>query len=114
MDTNSDIPDLDLRSVQSVMKLGGKKKLDALIALIQESGPARLREIKEAQSLSEARAAAQALKTSAGNLGLARLEDLCDQLIASKSWAPGSPLIQQMELSYRAGHKALLEQRSKF
>jgi hypothetical protein len=113
MDPDAEIPTLDPRAFASVMKLGGKKKLDALMALLSESAPARLKELAEATTLGEAKASAQALKTSAGNLGLARLEDLCDQILTAKTWTPGSGLVASMEAAFKKGHQALLAERSK-
>lgn len=112
MDSNQDIPDLDQRTVQNVMKLGGKKKLDALISSFSDAGPVRMQDLKEAPVLAQARTAAQALKISAGNLGLARLEDTCDQILSCKTWAPGSALLKQAEQAFERGRKALLAYRS--
>ena len=107
MDPESEIPYLDLYTLQSVMKLGGKKKLDTLIAILNESGPLRLQDLKDAKTLPAALSAAKMLKASAGSLGLARLEDLCDQIVACKTWSPASELIQEVEQAYRKGVKAL-------
>jgi hypothetical protein len=52
------------------------------------------------------------LKVSAGSLGLARLEDLCDQIVGCKTWSPASDLIQEVEQAYRRGLKALLSHRN--
>jgi hypothetical protein len=113
MDAFDDIPTLDPHAFHSVMKIGGKKRLDALMGLLNESGPARIREIKEATSLSEAKAAASVLKSSASNLGLARLEDLCDQIIDAKTWSPNPELVRQLEQSYRQGREGLQALRDK-
>jgi HPt (histidine-containing phosphotransfer) domain-containing protein len=94
------------------MKLGGKKKLDTLIAILNESGPLRLQDLKDAKTLPAAQSAAKMLKVSAGSLGLARLEDLCDQIVGCKSWNPASDLIQEVEQAYRKGVKALLSHRN--
>jgi HPt (histidine-containing phosphotransfer) domain-containing protein len=113
MDPLDEIPFLDPYAFNTVMKMGGKKKLDTLLGLLRESAPARLQEIKAAPSLAEAKAAAAALKTSAGNLGLARLEDSCDQILAFKTWDGAPALVASMEQSYRKGLEALLSQRGK-
>jgi hypothetical protein len=107
-----EIPYLDLRTVQSVMKLGGKKKLDTLISVLNESAPLRIQDLKDAQTLATAQSAARMLKVSAGSLGLARLEDLCDQIVGAKTWTPGADLLKEVELSYRRGVKALLSHRN--
>jgi HPt (histidine-containing phosphotransfer) domain-containing protein len=113
MEKPAEIPNFDPYAFNSLMKMGGKKKLDALIGLLKESAPARMAELKAAPSLSEAQAAARALKTSAGNLGLARLEDFCDQVLVLKAWDAGNGLIPQMDASLRQGLAALLAQRAK-
>jgi HPt (histidine-containing phosphotransfer) domain-containing protein len=113
MDKEPDIPDFDPRAFNSIMKMGGKKKLDALTALFAESAPARLRELVAAQDLGEARAAAQALKNGAGNLGLGRLEDLCDQVLNAKSWPAAPGLVAAMEQAYRRGQTALQAERAR-
>jgi predicted transcriptional regulator len=95
------------------MKMGGKKKLDALIQLIQESGPARVAELAATPDLREAQAAARALKTSAANLGLAALEDLCDQVIEAKAWSQGHPLAGEAKAALARGHAALLAERAR-
>lgn len=70
------------RIIGSVMKQGGKKKLDTLLTLFRAEAPQRVAEIESAADLTEAKAAARVLKTSAGNLGLLGLEDLCDRVLA--------------------------------
>jgi len=112
VDPESEIPYLDLYTVQSVMKLGGKKKLDTLIAILNESGPLRLQDLKAAATLPAAQSAAKMLKVSAGSLGLARLEDLCDQIVGCKTWDQALELIQEVEQAYRKGLKALLSHRN--
>lgn len=107
------IADLDPRAVQSIMKLGGKKKLDTLTQMAQEHGPARIQELGEAADLKEAQAAARALKVSAANLGLAALEDLCDQVIECKTWQKGHPLAAACGGALQRGLKALAAERSR-
>ena len=107
-----DIPDLDPRSFQSLLKLGGKKKLDALMELLQGSGPERVQELLGAKSLDEAKAAAKVLKSSAANLGLAALEDTCDQILAAKSWAPRHPLALEAQSRLAKGQAALKQARA--
>jgi HPt (histidine-containing phosphotransfer) domain-containing protein len=72
------------RIIQSVMKSGGKKKLDALLGMFKTEAPQRVSEILTAADAVEAKAAARVLKSSAGNLGLLGLEDLCDQVLAGQ------------------------------
>lgn len=105
------IPDLDPRALQGVMKMGGKKRLDTLIQMIQEHGPKRVQELAVASSLAEAQAAAAALKTSASHLGLSALEDLCDQVLEAKQWAPGSPLASQASDALKRALTALAKER---
>jgi hypothetical protein len=116
MDTSQDIPYevpyLDVYTVQSVMKLGGKKKLDTLISILNDSAPLRIQDLKDAGTLSAAQSAAKMLKVSAGSLGLARLEDLCDQILNCKTWESGSSLVAQTEQAFKLGHKALLSHRN--
>lgn len=107
------IHNLDSRAIQSLMKMGGKKKLDTLIELFKEQGPARVQELLSASSLSEAQAAARVLKTSASHLGLSVLEDLCDQVLKAHQWSGGSPLAQQIQASYPLALSALLAERNR-
>ena len=107
------IPDLDPRAVNSLMKLGGKKRLDALIQLLHEHGPIRIAELSATAELREAQAAARALKSSAANLGLAALEDLCDQVIEAKSWSLGHPLAAAAKAALARGNAALAAERSR-
>jgi hypothetical protein len=101
------IPDLDPRAIQGMMKMGGKKKLDTLIQMLQDHAPVRLKELAAATALSEAQAAARVLKTSASHLGLGSLEDCCDQVLESASWSPGSPLAAEAAAAYQRGLAAL-------
>ena len=71
----------------SVMRQGGKKKLDTLLGLFKSEAPKRVAEIEAAGDSAELKGAATVLKSSAANLGLLGLEDLCDQVIASGSAA---------------------------
>jgi|GEM_PF-2889336 len=107
MDPGKDIPDLDQRTLQSVMKMGGKKKLDNLIDILDGSGSIRIQDLKGAKTLADAKEAAKSLKNSAGNLGLAQLEDICDQILDCKAWSPGSGLLKQAEAAFERGRKAL-------
>ncbi|HTB21311.1 MAG TPA: hypothetical protein VK914_01245 [bacterium] len=107
MDSGPEIPYLDLHTVQSVMKLGGKKKLDALIGSLNDLAELRMQDLKDAQTLSQAQSAAKGLKISASSLGLARLEDLCDQILSGQSWQAGSNLVAQTELALTKGRQAL-------
>ena len=107
------IPDLDPRAAHSLMKMGGKKKLDALMQLLKESGPARVAELAATPDLREAQAAARALKSSAANLGLAALEDLCDQVLEAKAWSAKHPLAAEAEAALARGSAALLAERAR-
>ena len=107
-----DIPDLDPRNYQSLLKLGGKKKLDTLMDLLKASGPERVQELLAATSLLEAQSAAKALKNSAANLGLAALEDTCDQILAARAWAPRHPLALEAQSRLAQGQAALNKARA--
>lgn len=107
------IPDLDPHSYQSLLKLGGKKKLDTLMDLFKASGPDRVQELLGASTLAEAHAAANVLKHSAANLGLAALEDTCDQILALRAWAPRHPLALEAQSRLAKGQAALQQARSK-
>ena len=105
------IPDLDPRAVQSLMKLGGKKKLDTLMQLLLEHGPQRIAELSGTPDLREAQAAAKALKSSAANLGLGSLEDVCDQILEAQAWSAGHPLAAQAKAALARGSSALQAER---
>jgi hypothetical protein len=106
-----DLPDLDPRPYQSLLKLGGKKKLDTLLDLLKANGHERVKELQGTPDLTEAKAAARALKSSAANLGLAALEDVCDQVLALKAWSPRHPLSLEAESKLRKGLTLLIEAR---
>lgn len=107
------IPDLDPHAIHGIMKMGGKKKLDSLIQMLKDHGPARIQELLEASTLSEAQSAARVLKGSASHLGLGNLEDLCDQVLEAVQWTQRSPLAQQIQASYPRALSALLAERAK-
>lgn len=107
------LADLDPHAVHSIMKIGGKKKLDTLIQMLKDHGPTRLAELAQADDAAEAHAAAQALKSSAINLGLSALEDLCDQILAAKDWAPNSALASQAQAAFQRGLAALTAERNR-
>jgi hypothetical protein len=106
------IPDLDLRALQNLMKMGGKKQLDAEILLLKQDGAMRLKEWAAAGDLREAQAAARALKRSAAKLGLAALEDCCDQVLEAESWPINSGLVQAAKKAMQDGLKAVDLERS--
>jgi HPt (histidine-containing phosphotransfer) domain-containing protein len=108
-----DIADLDPHALQSVMKIGGKKKLDTLIQMLKEHGPQRLNELDQSNSLGEAQSAAKVLKNSAINLGLSSLENCCDEILAASQWNAGSPLAAQAKAAYQRGLAALMAERGK-
>jgi hypothetical protein len=105
--TAMDLPDLDPRAFQSLMKVGGKKKLDALLEMLKTNGPQRIHELLEADNLIEAQAAARALKNSAVNLGLSALEDTCDQILAAKDWKAKHALAVSAQSQLAKGQAAL-------
>ena len=107
------IPDLDPRAVHGLMKMGGKKKLDALIAMLRENGPARVSELAAAVELREAQSAAQARKHSASSLGLSALEDVCDQILEAKAWTAGHPLAREAAAALERGLRALAAERTR-
>lgn len=102
-----EFPDLDPKAFQGLMKMGGKKKLDTLVQMLKEHGPARIAELKGSEGV----AAAKALKTSASHLGLAALEDICDQII--EAGAVSSALSGQADAALKRGLAALQAERSK-
>lgn len=86
-------------ALHSLIKQGGKKKLDILLDLFKTEAPKRVDEIEQAPSASEAVASAKVLKASASTLGLYALEDSCDQIIAA-----GASLSLASELAKRPRH----------
>lgn len=102
-----EFPDLDPKAFQGLMKMGGKKKLDTLVQMLKEHGPARIAELKGPDGV----AAAKVLKTSASHLGLAALEDLCDQVVEAGTVPAGLPA--QAEAALKRGLAALEAERRK-
>ena len=82
------------RIFHSVVKQGGKKKLDSLLALFKAEAPQRIAEIAAAPDALEAKAAARVLKSSAANLGLLGLEELCDSIIAGQDYKAVLPRLK--------------------
>jgi hypothetical protein len=72
------------RMLHSIIKQGGKKKLDTLLALFRKEAPLRLAEMEATQDAVEAKATARVLKASCATLGLLGLEELCDQVIGNR------------------------------
>jgi hypothetical protein len=107
-----ELPDLEPHAYQSLLKLGGKKKLDTLLDLLKANGHERVKELQHTADLSEAKAAARPLKSSAANLGLAALEDVCDQILAAKTWSLKHPLSLEAEAKLRKGLALLIQARA--
>jgi hypothetical protein len=107
-----ELPDLEPHAYQSLLKLGGKKKLDTLLDLLKANGHQRVTEMQGTADLAEAKAAARALKSSAANLGLASLEDVCDQVLAAKAWSLKHPLSVEAEAKLRKGLSLLVQARA--
>ena len=103
--------DLDPHAYQSLLKQGGKKKLDTLMDMLKANGPERVQELLATSNLDEAKSIARALKSSAANLGLASLEDTCDQILTQKAWAAAHPLAQEAKSRLAKGQAALMKAR---
>lgn len=73
------------RMLSSIIKQGGKKKLDTLLTLFRKEAPKRLAEIQATSDGVDAKATARVLKASCATLGLLGLEELCDQIIAGRN-----------------------------
>ena len=73
------------RMLSSIIKQGGKKKLDTLMALFRKEAPKRIAEIEGTKDTVDAKATARVLKASCATLGLLGLEDLCDQIISGRA-----------------------------
>jgi hypothetical protein len=73
------------RMLQSIIKQGGKKKLDVLLALFRKEAPKRLAELEATSDGVDAKATARVLKASCATLGLMGLEELCDQIISGRN-----------------------------
>jgi hypothetical protein len=94
-----DFGDFEPRALQSLIKQGGKKKLDALLDMFKLESPKRVEEIEKANSAKDGAASARVLKSSAANLGLHALEDSCDQIIAAgAAFSAASPLAKRPRL----------------
>jgi hypothetical protein len=106
------IPDFDPKALQRLMKVGGKKQLDTEMQLIKDDGSMRLKEWAAASELREAQSAARALKASAAKLGLAALEDLCDQVLEAQSWPLDPSLVETAKGALQRGLRLLDSQRS--
>lgn len=103
--------DLDPHAYQSLLKQGGKKKLDTLMDMLKANGPQRIQELLATNSVDEAKSIARALKSSAANLGLASLEDSCDQILTQNAWSPKHPLALEAQRRLGLGQAALIKAR---
>jgi HPt (histidine-containing phosphotransfer) domain-containing protein len=75
-----DIPDLDPSALRRLRRFGGEKLLAEMIALFADHAPARLVAARNAFSRGDSigiKSALHALKSSAGQLGAARMHALC-------------------------------------
>jgi len=73
-------PILDPAAPARLRRIGGERLLGEMIRLFETGAPARVAEARAAASAGDAegmRATAHALKSTAGNLGLARLQAAC-------------------------------------
>lgn len=85
MATDSLGMEFEPRMLQSIIKQGGKKKLDTLLTLFRKEAPLRIAEIEATKDAVDAKATARVLKASCATLGLLGLEDLCDQIISGRA-----------------------------
>ena len=85
MSTDSLGMEFEPRMLQSVIKQGGKKKLDTLLELFRKEAPKRVAEIEATKDGVDAKATARVLKASCATLGLLGLEELCDQIIGGRA-----------------------------
>lgn len=72
-------------ALQRLVRLGGLDLLDQMMALLLEAGPQRIAAARDAVAVGDmdgARRAAHSLKSSAGNLGLIRLQRLAQDVEA--------------------------------
>jgi hypothetical protein len=98
------VAEFELHALHSIIKQGGKKKLDTLLAMFRSEAPKRVEEIEHAPTAHEAVVSAKVLKSSAANLGLMGLEDACDQIIAAgESFHVNSPLAAKPRLMLKRG-----------
>jgi hypothetical protein len=91
MATDSLGMEFEPRMLQSIIKQGGKKKLDVLLELFRKEAPKRLAEIEATKDGVDAKAAARVLKASCATLGLLRLEELCDEILEGRNHAQVLP-----------------------
>lgn len=108
----AELPDLAANAFDSVIKQGGKKMLDPLLARFKDMAPSRVQEMLEAQSLGEVQRAAQALKGHCSSLGLSALEDLCFGILEAKTLAEAKPHIAQVQARLPKALAALAKARA--
>jgi HPt (histidine-containing phosphotransfer) domain-containing protein len=106
--SDSPLKDFEPKSLQSIIKLGGKKKLDTLLELFRKEAPQRVNEI-EGPDAEESKAAAKVLKISCANLGLHALEETCEQVLAGEPGSAGRarPALQKALAWLEAQRKAI-------
>lgn len=79
------MPDLrfDDTALKMLHRVGGEKLIDKMRGLFRVNAPARLQSIEDALASNDAAAGinpAHSLKSSAGQLGAVRLQNICDRL----------------------------------
>lgn len=93
-----DAPAVDAQALERVRRIGGSALIERMIASFLGHVPGRVDEVVHAEEAPAAMRAAHAIKSSAGNLGLARLARLAAEIEAradagDASWATLRPAL---------------------
>lgn len=97
--------DIDIRVLEQLRKLGGQGLISKMADLFMSHAEPAMREAAEAYSagdLDSVRRAAHSLKSSAGNLGARRVQELADQIeqLAEQRSADIQALLTDLQDAY--------------
>ena len=98
-------PRLDRTAIERLQRVGGDKLVRGMIDLFLEHTPARIRSAREGAAAGDhdaVRRAAHSMKSTAGNLGAAALQEIATRVehLAAAGDASCGPLIDSIEEEY--------------
>ena len=108
-----DSPVIDPEAVERLRKWGGEDLAIRMIEIFLGHTPERIQQIQEGIDKRDARGAetgAHSLKSSAGNLGAARLQSLCqaaEMLAEAKEFGAMEGIMEELEREYDAAREEL-------
>jgi HPt (histidine-containing phosphotransfer) domain-containing protein len=107
--------DIDMRALERLRKLGGNELLAKMVSLFTSQAEPGVREAATALSSGDfdgVQRAAHSLKSSAGNLGAQKVQDIADQIeqLAEQRSGEISALLTDLERAYLRAKDRLLRE----